>query len=167
VRVPQDSDWSRHDAAAGAIRLPRPPGPSGFVLPATYGQRVGGLLVDIGIPGGVLAALLMAVLATRDGALILGVYGTSGVVALVFLLWNCGHLQGRSGQSLGKRLLGTRLVSASTGEPIGFGRAVVRQFAHAVDALPLLLGYLRPLWDERRQTFADRMCGTLVIQVEV
>lgn len=167
MRVPQEYDRSRHDAAAGAIRLPRPPGPSGFVWLATYGQRVGALLVDIGIPGGVLAAVLMAVLATRDGAVILGVYGASGVVAVAFVLWNCGHMQGRSGQSIGKRLLGIRLVSASTGEPVGFGRAVVRQLAHAVDALPLLLGYLRPLWDERRQTFADRICGTLVVQVEV
>jgi hypothetical protein len=64
-------------------------------------------------------------------------------------------------------LLGIRLVSASTGQPVGFGRAVVRQLAHLLDALPLMVGYLRPLWDERRQTFADKMCGTLVVQVDV
>jgi uncharacterized RDD family membrane protein YckC len=168
VRVSNpESDPSREDAAADALRLPRPPEPSGYVLLATYGQRVGAFLVDIGIPGGVAVMILLAVLGTRDLALILGVYGGATVLAMAFMLWNSGYLQGRTGQSLGKRLLGIRLVSRCNCRPVGFGRAVVRQFAHLLDGMPLLLGYLWPLWDEHRQTFADKLCGTLVVQVQV
>ena len=35
--------------------------------------------------------------------------------------------------------------------------------AHLLDAI-LLVGYLRPLWNPRRQTFADSIVGTLAVQ---
>jgi uncharacterized RDD family membrane protein YckC len=136
-------------------------------LLATYGQRVGGFLVDIGIPGGLLAVVLIAALATRDIAVIGIVYPAAALVGVAFLVWNSGYRQGRSGQSLGKSLLGTRLVCARSGEPVGVGRALGRQVAHLVDAIPLGAGFLRPLWDEHRQTFADKMCSTLVVQADL
>jgi uncharacterized RDD family membrane protein YckC len=157
-----ESDPLRQDAAGGA----RPP-LYGFPLLATYGQRVGGFLIDIGIPGGLLAVALIAALATRDVLVIGFVYPASAVVGSVFLLWNSGYRQGRSGQSLGKSALGTRLVAARTGEPVGFGRAVGRQIAHLLDGLTLGLGYVWPLWDEQHQTFADKICGTLVVQADL
>jgi uncharacterized RDD family membrane protein YckC len=80
-----------------------------------------------------------------------------------FALWNSGYRQGTTGQSLGKEVLGTKLVSAGTGAPIGFGPAFVRQIAHVIDGLPFYLGYFRPLWDARRQTFADSICDTVVV----
>ena len=40
--------------------------------------------------------------------------------------------------------------------------SVVRVVAHLVDAI-LLIGYLRPLWNAKRQTFADSIVGTIVI----
>jgi uncharacterized RDD family membrane protein YckC len=157
-----ESDPPRQDVPGGA----RPP-QYGFPLLATYGQRVGGFLIDIGIPGGLLAVVLIAALATRDVLLIGVVYPAAAAVGLVFLLWNSGYRQGRSGQSLGKIALGTRLVGARTGEPVGFARAVGRQVAHLLDGLTLGLGYVWPLWDEQRQTFADKVCGTLVVQADL
>lgn len=146
---------------------PRPPARYGFPLLATYGQRVGGFLVDIGIPGGLLAVVLIAALATKDIVVIGIVYPGAALVGLAFLVWNSGYRQGRSGQSLGKSVLGTRLVSAGSGEPVGVGRALGRQAAHVVDAIPLGVGFLWPLWDEHRQTFADKMCSTLVVQADL
>jgi uncharacterized RDD family membrane protein YckC len=163
VREPQpESEPARQDAADGSQRPQY-----GFPLLATYGQRVGGFLIDIGIPGGLLAVVLIAAFATRDLAVIVVVHLVAAVVALAFLLWNGGHLQGRSGQSLGKRALGTRLVRARTGEPVGFRRAVGRLVAHLLNGLPLGLGYLWPLWDEQRQTFADKVCDTVVVQADL
>lgn len=159
---PLESDPACQDAACGS-RRPQ----YGFPLLATYGQRVGGFLIDIGIPGALFAAVLIAALATRDLAVIVVVDLVATVVVVAFLLWNSGRLQGRSGQSLGKRALGTRLVRASTGEPVGFGRAVGRLVAHLLNGLPLGLGYLWPLWDEHRQTFADKVCGTVVVQADL
>lgn len=134
---------------------------------ATYGQRVGGFLLDVGIPMGVLFTVLIAALIPRDRTLALVVYALSAVVAIVFVLWNSGYRQGRTGQSIGKRALGVRLVVAATGQPVGFRRAVGRQIAHLFDGIPLLLGYAWPLWDEQRQTFADKVCRTLVVQADL
>ncbi|WP_433292264.1 RDD family protein [Pseudonocardia sp. CA-142604] len=136
-------------------------------VPATYGQRVGGFLIDVGIPMGLLFTVLIAALIPRDRTLALVVYAISAVVAVVFVLWNSGYCQGRTGQSLGKRALGVRLVGAATGKPVGFRRAVGRQIAHLFDAIPFLLGYAWPLWDEQKQTFADKMCRTLVVQADL
>lgn len=161
-----ETEPSRRDAPGGAAR-PQPPVRYGFPLLATYGQRVGGFLIDIGIPGGLLAIVLIAALASRDLDVIMVVYPVAALVGLAFLVWNSGYRQGRSGQSLGKSVLGTRLVSVGSGEPVGFGRALWRQVVHLLDGIPLGLGYLWPLWDERRQTFADKICSTLVVQADL
>ena len=41
--------------------------------------------------------------------------------------------------------------------------AFVRQLAHILDGIPCYIGYLWPLWDAKRQTFADKVIGTYVI----
>ncbi|TQM38845.1 RDD family protein [Pseudonocardia cypriaca] len=156
----------RREAPGGAAR-PQPPARYGFPLLATYSQRVGGFLIDIGIPGGLLAVVLIGALLTRNVVVVGVVYPVAAAVGLAFLVWNSGYRQGRSGQSLGKSVLGTRLVSAGSGEPIGFARAFGRQVAHLLNGIPLGLGYLWPLWDEQRQTFADKVCSTLVVQADL
>ena len=72
-------------------------------------------------------------------------------------------LQGWTGATPGKRVAGVAVVRVSDGRPAGFVAAGLRVVAHLLDAI-LLIGYLRPLWNARRQTFADSMIGTLVIQ---
>lgn len=139
----------------------------GFPLFATYGQRVGGFLIDIGIPGGILVVVMIVAFATKNVTVIVAAQAATALVAVAFLLWNCGYRQGRSGQSLGKRALGIRLVGTGTRQPVGFGRSVGRQVVHLLDGLPLWLGYLWPLWDEQRQTFADKICSTLVVQADL
>ncbi|OLT10968.1 hypothetical protein BJF78_28070 [Pseudonocardia sp. CNS-139] len=141
--------------------------PYGSPMLATYGQRVAGFLIDIGIPAAVLAAVMIAALMTRDWSVVLVVHGVALAVGLVFVVWNSCWCQGRKGQSIGKWVLGTRLVAAATGEPVGFRNAAGRQVAHLLDGLPLWLGYLWPLWDEQHQTFADKVCSTLVVQADV
>ena len=53
-----------------------------------------------------------------------------------------------------------------TGPPIGAGLAFVRYLLNIVNALPCYLGYLWPLWDSHRQTFADKIMSTYVIKAE-
>ncbi|MCW2550440.1 MAG: hypothetical protein JWR78_221 [Mycobacterium sp.] len=96
---------------------------------------------------------------------------TAGVVALlvsfaigvVYLLWNYGFRQGRTGSSLGKTVMKFEVVSERTGQPIGFGMSVVRQFAHALDSLVCNVGYLFPLWDAKRRTIADMVMKTVCL----
>lgn len=54
-------------------------------------------------------------------------------------------------------------MDENTGQPIGTGRAFLRDLAHALDGIPFYLGYLWPLWDAKRQTFSDKVCSTVVL----
>jgi uncharacterized RDD family membrane protein YckC len=85
------------------------------------------------------------------------------VVSLVFNIYNLVIRQGRTGYSLGKTVVGIKLVRISTGQPMGAGTCFVRQLAHIVDGLVCYLGWLWPLWDSRRQTLADKIMGTVVV----
>lgn len=87
----------------------------------------------------------------------------STVAYLAYFVWNYCLKQGRTGYTIGKGMMGIKLVKAESGLPIGAGMSFVRYIAHVLDALPCYLGYLWPLWDAKRQTFADKIIGTYVI----
>lgn len=82
-------------------------------------------------------------------------------LALVYSAMVC--LQAFTGATPGKAALGIRVVGETSGRPVGVPRTVVRWLAHLLDAI-LFLGYLRPLWHVRRQTFADTLLGTIVVR---
>jgi uncharacterized RDD family membrane protein YckC len=88
---------------------------------------------------------------------------TGFATGFVFFVYNWALRQGRTGYTLGKTVVGIKLVSDRTRQPIGAGLAFVRQLAHFLDSLLCNLGYLWPLWDARKQTFADKIMGTIVI----
>lgn len=143
---------------------------------AHWGQRVGAYLLDMAptllfiVPAAIVAAATAETIGydslgnevTQPSgagtvAMLLGYGG-----ALAFQIWNRWVRQGRTGQSIGKKALGIRLVSEATMAPIGPGMAFVRDLCHIVDGF-FYLGYLWPLWDAKRQTFADKILSTLVV----
>jgi uncharacterized RDD family membrane protein YckC len=85
------------------------------------------------------------------------------LISLAYVVWNYGYRQGTTGSSIGKSVMKFKVVSEKTWQPIGFGTSIVRQLAHIVDALVCYLGYLWPLWDEKRQTFADKIMTTVCV----
>jgi uncharacterized RDD family membrane protein YckC len=95
----------------------------------------------------------------------------AGVVLITFLCFiNNGYMQGISGQSLGKRMVGTRLVSAVDTGPWefafvypGIGRCFGRQLAHGLDSLVFYIGFFRPLWQREHKTIADSIAKTVVL----
>jgi uncharacterized RDD family membrane protein YckC len=80
--------------------------------------------------------------------------------ALGIGLWNL-YRAGTTGQSVGKKVVGIRLIREDNGQFVGFGGAFVRGLAHALE---FGIGYLWPLWDAKNQTFADKLCHTVVVQ---
>ncbi|MGH3926364.1 MAG: RDD family protein [Pseudonocardiaceae bacterium] len=131
-------------------------------LLADFGTRTISFLIDYVIPLIVVNFLLSIGIATGSVALqtVLTVGGYLGL--LVFGLWNSCYRQGSTGQSIGRRVAKTKLVDIENGEPIGVRRALVRQFCHSLE---FLIGLLWPLWDGKRQTFADNIVGTVVIRI--
>ncbi len=72
-------------------------------------------------------------------------------------------LQAWTGATPGKRTVGIVVVHDTTGRPAGLVRTVLRSVAHILDAL-LYIGFLRPLWNAQRRTFADSLCSTVVLR---
>ncbi|MGH3776629.1 MAG: RDD family protein [Pseudonocardiaceae bacterium] len=149
-----------------------PTGPPDIDVPATgqvpgpladYGARAISFLIDYVTPVIVLNILLSIGVATGNVVLrsVLAAVGCLGLAA--FGLWNSGYLQGTTGQSVGRRVARTKLVKIETGQPVGFGMTLLRQFCHSLE---FFVGFLWPLWDDKRQTFADKIVGTVVIRVE-
>ena len=72
------------------------------------------------------------------------------------MVGNYGYRQGTTGSSLGKSVVGFKVINEHTGQPLGIVASTVRQAAHLLDALPGCAGYLLPPWDVRRRTLADK-----------
>jgi uncharacterized RDD family membrane protein YckC len=127
-----------------------------FVI-AGFGYRVAAFLFDAGLALVALTAALIAGLSGGAAALV-------GLAAWVFVTSAASGVF--DGQSLGKRLAGTRVVSAP-GMPIGFGTSLLR------DTIARLL-YLVPFFflvdsvfaaaSDDGRTLRDRMVGTYVVR---
>jgi len=86
---------------------------------------------------------------------------------LAFLaLENGGYLVGftAGGQTLGKMVMGIRVVSADEGEPLGVGRALQRTVMWAILAIPAGLGFLTAFFSPDRRGLHDRLAGTRVVR---
>jgi uncharacterized RDD family membrane protein YckC len=78
-----------------------------------------------------------------------------------------------NGQTLGKQIVGIRVVQES-GDPFTYGSAVLREFAIKYLlfgvvggfflAIPTLLNYLWPLWDDQNRALHDMLASTRVVQ---
>ncbi len=98
---------------------------------------------------------------------LIGVFaqGLASLLVLAYLIWNYGYRQGTTGSSIGKSVMKFKVVSETTGQPIGFGLSIVRQLAHFVDAIICYIGFLFPLWDAKRQTLADKIMTTVCLPI--
>jgi uncharacterized RDD family membrane protein YckC len=86
------------------------------------------------------------------------------LAALGWILYQ-QYQAGITGQSIGKKTIGLRLLGQQTGQVIGGGMGILRYFTHILDAIPCYLGYFWPIWDPMRQTFGDKIMKTVVIVV--
>lgn len=136
------------------MTTPEPPVPSPPATPAPladWGTRALGLLIDWA-PVIILNAIFFR--STFFSWLI-------GLASLGYLAY-LGHLEGVTGQTPGKAIMGIRLVDEQ-GVVIGSGAGIGRKFAHIVDSMVCLLGWLLPLVDAKRQTIADKLLQTYVV----
>lgn len=163
---------------------PQPP-PSGYGAPmgaayASVGKRIlahiiDGFIVGLGsIPGVILMFVGVGVATSTAGpsgrlsdeaaAGAMGAFFLAyavifiGVIAL--WLYNC-YLLGRDGATIGKRMMKVKVLDAQ-GQPLGFGKAFLREIVkQALGGFCFIL-LLWPLWDEQKQGLQDKMFGTHV-----
>lgn len=86
------------------------------------------------------------------------------LISVGYGVWNLGWRQGRSGASLGKSVTGIRVVNAGTGRPVGVAWSLVRTAGQLLNVVTLGVGYLWALVDRRRQTFADKLVGSVCVR---
>ncbi len=122
---------------------------------ASWGQRFLGYLLDT-----VLAGVLGFVI-----GLAVGPSSALPQLVNVLVLVGYGYMNGALGQTPGKKAVGIKLLRVADGQLLGAGAGIGRQFLHILDALPLLLGFLWPIWDKKNQTFADKIIGSVVVKV--
>ena len=104
-------------------------------------------------------------------AIIFGTFSTALFFLVAFVAWAYSIVAGLYvigfqnglGASPGKKVTGLRVISDETGQPIGGGMGIARHFAHIVDSIICYIGWLFPLWDAKRQTIADKIMKTIVI----
>jgi Mce-associated membrane protein len=122
-------------------------------------MRAGALALDT-LPGAaiVATALLVALSVPPRGAW-WWVCASAAAVAVLLTASNRLLLPAVAGQSVGRAVFGITVVRRN-GDAVGPWWLLLRDLAHVLDTAPVLLGWLWPLWDSRRRTFADLLLGT-------
>jgi uncharacterized RDD family membrane protein YckC len=92
----------------------------------------------------------------------------AAVGAWLFLIWSAGYFVifwSSTGETPGNRVMDIRVVRAEDGGVLRPWRALLRLFGLMLAALPLFLGFLPILLNDRRRGFQDVIGGTVVIGV--
>ncbi|WBQ04620.1 RDD family protein [Kribbella sp. CA-293567] len=144
---------------------------------AGWGSRVGASLLDglvSGVPVLIGYGIFIGSVASQSSqdpyeqgvppyaviALVIGALASLGL-----WIWNRVIRQGNTGQSVGKSVLNLKLVDSSSFQPIGPGKAFLRDFLRGIFDQACLLNSLWPLWDDKKQTWHDKVLSTYVVKV--
>jgi Mce-associated membrane protein len=127
--------------------------------PASWPARGGAIAVDV-LPGvGVVATAALAVLTVPERGLWWWVCVLVGGLVILLMAINRLVLPTIMGWSLGRALFGITVVHRN-GAVLGPCRLLLRDLAHLLDTASVFVGWLWPLWDSRRRTFADLLLRT-------
>ncbi|MBI3649452.1 MAG: RDD family protein [Acidobacteria bacterium] len=163
--------------------FPPPQQQGGYGAPAQYadiGKRfvaalLDGLIVSLGtIPGVILIFIGIGSMASQADAhgrisdeaagAGLGIAGLGyGLIFLGYLgvmLYNV-YLLGRDGATLGKRWMKIRVLDPQ-GQPVGFGKAFLRELVKGALGGICAILLLWPLWDQEKQGLWDKVSSTHV-----
>lgn len=180
--------WDGSQWQGGPQPVPGPAAPGAFGVspgatspvrvhgqaPAEYGQRVIAYLIDVAVMVGIFIAgfVLVAILGAVADAL--GVLASIATVvgSIGYFVWNFIILQGRTGQTLGKKQQGIKLVADATAQPVGGGMVLVRYLVAAIMSgltcgLVGLLDLLWPLWDEDNKRLTDKVLKFSVVEARL
>ena len=80
----------------------------------------------------------------------------------LFVLYETILLSQWNGQTIGKKVMGLKVVTTSGKKP-DWVKALIRSLSRALSGI-LLLGYLWMLWDEKSQTWHDKIADTYVVK---
>jgi len=126
--------------------------------------RAGAFAVDVFPAVAVAATMALVALTVRQHAVWWWVCVSVGALAILLMLVNRLLLPTITGWSLGRAVFGI-VVLRRDGTACGPWGLLLRDLAHLLDTASVV-GWLWPLWDSRRRTFADMLLRTEVRRVE-
>lgn len=146
---------------------------------AGFWQRFGARFLDLVfgsllavIPSLIVGAVLYLVIVPEDptqaeeedAATIAGyaVYTVWGIVNFLYV-W-IGNAQGGT---WGKRAFGLRVISVHDGRYLGYARSFLRYLISLLGAGVLYIGWLWMIWDKNKQTWHDKVSGSIVVKSKV
>jgi uncharacterized RDD family membrane protein YckC len=143
--------------------------PMAAASPGSYGGfwiRLVAYIIDailLGIVGAILSVPL-GVNYSDPNSLTSGAARTSNGIDLVLSFVYFTLLWSYMGASLGQRLLGMRVVDATTGQPISFGKAALRWLGLIISFFVCFIGVIWVAFDARKQGWMDKIAGTVVVR---
>jgi len=149
------------------------PAPEDAPVYASFARRFFASLLDgviVSVAGSFAGGALGIIMA------ILGIHSIDPAFAalnlffqLISLLVSIGYFvyfTGSSGQTLGKMALGIKVIKIETGEAPGYISAFLREaIGKILSSIIFCLGYFWMIWDEKKQTWHDKIAGTIVVRI--
>ena len=155
--LPAGVHWKTSETVVGEYEL------------AGFGVRLGGFLLDafVWAVASLILLILIGVFVDETSS----TYSESVAnvfLALLFLLWlvvipGAQWTFNTIGWSVGKRAVGLRIIG-DDGRAPGAGSGFGRTIGAILSGLAFGLGYLWAAWDDRNQTWHDKMASTYVVR---
>lgn len=168
ARPRADADWNPYQTGGGTAGADLEVG--GPIVYADFLPRVGANLLD-GIFCFILGMVLQFGLAIvfgvmtgdGEGAMAVGSLIGSLLSFLLAIMYFVGYETSSKQGTWGKQIVGIKVTNMHGGR-ISTGQAVGRFFAKIISNLTCGIGYLMPLFTDRRQTLHDMICGCLALK---
>ena len=93
----------------------------------------------------------------------MGLWALNSLIQLIIIGILIVSMQVIWGTTLGKWLIGLKIVRAGTHAPVEKWRFIVRYFAYIVAALPLMIGIFWASFNKERRGWHDFIAGTVVL----
>jgi len=130
------------------------------------GSRIVAAIIDIVLLGIVFGAMAVLFGDTEndDGGFSVSLSGVPGLVYFLIVIAYYLGLETMSGQTLGKKVMGIRVVAVNG--PLTLGKVAIRTVLRIVDGLPIfyLLGLVVVAVSKENQRIGDMAAGTLVVR---
>jgi uncharacterized RDD family membrane protein YckC len=135
------------------------------------GRRLLAVIIDAIILGVINGIILMVfhsgTATTADGGVSYNASGPGVALAYIIPLVYYIVLEATMGGTLGKRILGLRVVKLD-GSPISWGESIIRNLLRIIDGIPAFIPYLLGailIWTSpTKQRLGDRVAKTVVVR---
>jgi uncharacterized RDD family membrane protein YckC len=124
---------------------------------ANLGSRIVAIIIDL-----IILSLVVVIIALPLGLLA----GLSAFMVLNVLVWLLyfTYFEGTSGQTLGKKIMGIKVVKENGDQP-SFMDALIRTILRIIDGIAFyLVGFIVILVSEKKQRLGDMAAGTIVVE---